>query len=65
MNAGSAGASGGAGRDLQARDVDVRADWEQRIYQRLAGPDGTDGQLALPAPARVTAESAVGHIRLK
>ncbi|HEY2315113.1 MAG TPA: hypothetical protein VGH96_16000 [Streptosporangiaceae bacterium] len=62
MNAGGAGAGGG--RDAQARDIDVRTDWEQRIYQRHAGPDGTDGQLALPAPAGVTAESAVGHIRL-
>ena len=62
MNAGGAGADGG--RDAQARDIDVRTDWEQRVYQRHAGPDGSDGQLALPAPAAVTAESAVGHIRL-
>ena len=63
MNAGGA-AGAGSRRDAQAGDIDVRADWEQRIYQRHAGPDGTDGQVSLPAPAGVTAESAVGHIRL-
>ncbi len=62
MSAG--GAPPGAGRDARTRDIDVRADWEERIYQPHAGLDGMDGQLALPPPARVTAEPAVGHIRL-
>jgi hypothetical protein len=42
----------------------ARADWEQRIYQRLTDTADADPALALPAPARVTAEAAVGHVVL-
>jgi xylan 1,4-beta-xylosidase len=42
----------------------VRADWEQRIYRRLADADGRGTAPALPAPAWLTAEPGAGHIRL-
>jgi xylan 1,4-beta-xylosidase len=48
----------------QARAAKIRADWEQRIYRRLAESDGRDGAPPLPAPEWVTAEPGAGHIRL-
>ncbi len=43
--------------------TDAKSDWEHRIYQRLT-ETGEDPTLALPAPTGVSAEPAVGHIRL-
>jgi xylan 1,4-beta-xylosidase len=40
----------------------ARADWEQRIYQRAHGEDGTS--LRLAAPAGLTARPGAGHVRL-
>ena len=45
-------------------DEAVRADWERRIYRRLADPAGADGTLALPAPAGLRAEPRTGHALL-
>lgn len=45
-------------------DVDARADWERRIYQRLTDTTGADGRTALPAPGGVEVVGSVGHIRL-
>jgi len=42
----------------------ARTDWERRIYRRLTDTADADPALALAAPARVTAESAVGHVVL-
>ena len=47
-----------------APDEAVRADWERRIYRRLADPAGADGTLALPAPTGLRAEPRVGHAQL-
>jgi xylan 1,4-beta-xylosidase len=59
------GAGGpGDGRPGDGRPGDgARADWEQRIYQR-AGSDGSVAGPDLPAPAWLTAEPGVGHVRL-
>lgn len=43
---------------------DARADFEQRIYQRLAKADGSAAVPDLPAPARLAAEPGGGHVRL-
>lgn len=43
---------------------DARADFEQRIYQRLAEADGSAAVPDLPAPARLAAEPGGGHVRL-
>jgi xylan 1,4-beta-xylosidase len=48
----------------QAGEATARDDWERRIYRRLTDTDGADAALALPAPAVVRAEPAVGHVRL-
>jgi xylan 1,4-beta-xylosidase len=54
---------GGSRPTAQARDSDVRADFEQRIYRRLSGTTA-DGVPALPPPAGLVATPATGHIRL-
>ncbi|HEY2579874.1 MAG TPA: hypothetical protein VGI74_26475 [Streptosporangiaceae bacterium] len=41
----------------------ARADWEQRIYQRLTDANG-GGPVPLAAPARLTAHPGAGHIGL-
>ena len=53
-----------------AAEAAARADWENRIYQRVTGTSDaaetarTDGVPALPAPANLSAEPGTGHIRL-
>lgn len=42
----------------------ARQDWEQRIYRRLTDTSTASEDFALPAPASVTAMSAIGHVRL-
>jgi xylan 1,4-beta-xylosidase len=42
---------------------EVRADFEQRIYRRLAGTS-KNGVPALPPPAQLTATPCAGHVRL-
>ncbi len=42
----------------------ARADFEQRIYQRLADAEGSAALPDLPAPARLAAEPGAGHVRL-
>lgn len=42
----------------------ARADWEQRVYRRLAIADGTGPTVAMPAPAGLRAEPGTAHIRL-
>jgi xylan 1,4-beta-xylosidase len=44
-------------------DKDVRADFEQRIYRRLAGTM-SEGLPELPPPAQLAATPGAGHIRL-
>jgi xylan 1,4-beta-xylosidase len=44
--------------------TDARSDFETRIYQRLTDTRQASRDSALPAPADLTASSAVGHIRL-
>ena len=51
--------------DETTTTVDAREDWERRIYRRLTDTAQADPSSALPAPARVVAESGVGHIRLR
>jgi xylan 1,4-beta-xylosidase len=46
------------------REQTAREDWERRIYRRLTDTAAADPALALPAPAEVRAQPAVGHIRL-
>jgi xylan 1,4-beta-xylosidase len=50
--------------DNQTEAQQARADWERRIYRRLTDTRSADPDLALPAPAKVQAEGAVGHVRL-
>ena len=57
-------ASRGALGSASTADEAVRADWERRIYRRLADPAGVEGTLALPAPARLRAEPRTGHALL-
>ena len=45
-------------------DTGARADFEQRIYQRLGDGDGSSARPGLPAPARLAAGPGVGHVRL-
>jgi xylan 1,4-beta-xylosidase len=42
----------------------ARADWERRIYRRLTDTSAADPSSALPAPAELRADGAVGHVRL-
>jgi xylan 1,4-beta-xylosidase len=65
MSREAARAGTGAGQTPSAGEPDdgARADWEQRIYQRAAS-DGSVAGPDLPAPACVTAEPGVGHVRL-
>jgi xylan 1,4-beta-xylosidase len=59
----AADASAGLAVPPGQQDKDVRADFEQRIYRRLAGTM-TEDLPALPAPAELTATPGTGHIRL-
>ena len=43
---------------------DARADWEERIYRRLADHEAAAPPTPLPAPAHLRAEPGTGHIRL-
>ncbi|HEX4701181.1 MAG TPA: hypothetical protein VH352_03555, partial [Pseudonocardiaceae bacterium] len=45
-------------------ETTARADFERRIYRRLTDTSNADPALALPAPHQVTAEPAVGHVKL-
>jgi xylan 1,4-beta-xylosidase len=54
----------GAPGSASTPDEVVRADWERRIYRRLADPAGADGTLALPAPAGLRAEPRSGYALL-
>src|SRR5882757_10644039 len=45
--------------------TDVREDWERRIYRRLTDTAGSDPRTALPAPTRLRATGAVGHVVLR
>jgi xylan 1,4-beta-xylosidase len=42
----------------------AREDWERRIHRRLTDTSAASEEFALPAPTGVTAEPAVGHVRL-
>ncbi len=42
----------------------AREDWENRIYRRLTDTTRSSEEFALPAPRRVMAVAAVGHVRL-
>jgi xylan 1,4-beta-xylosidase len=55
--------TGPAQHDGEHPDAGARADFEQRIYRRLAG-DGSAAGWDLPAPAWLTAAPGVGHVRL-
>jgi xylan 1,4-beta-xylosidase len=46
------------------QDAGARADFEQRIYRRLADGNGSAAVPDLPAPARLAAEPGSGHVRL-
>jgi xylan 1,4-beta-xylosidase len=56
--------TGPAQPGAEHQDAGARADFEQRIYRRLADRDGSAAVPDLPAPARLAAEPGSGHVRL-
>jgi xylan 1,4-beta-xylosidase len=56
--------TGPAQPGAEHQDAGARADFEHRIYRRLADGSGSAAVPGLPAPARLTAQPGAGHVRL-